>query len=220
MAHSHHEHAHVLQWGIFFAGLLIMSFGIVLTIKADLGCAPWDVLHIGLYRKFGLTIGTWSIIVGVAILAASALLLKQFPRIGAFLNMIFVGIFIDLYMMIPYLQTPETLIGKLVMLLVGIVIVGYGMGIYISANMGAGPRDSLMLALTELTGWKVQNVRIAMEGLVLFFGWVLGGPVSIGTLIFCVMIGSVAGIALPQCRRATERMLIRPIHVRTQGLSR
>lgn len=206
--------------GNFFVGLLIMSFGIVLTIKADLGCAPWDVLHIGLYRKFGLTIGTWSMIVGVAVLTASALLLKQFPRIGAFLNMIFVGIFIDLYMMIPYLRTPHTLIGKLVMLLVGIVITGYGIGIYISANIGAGPRDSLMLALTELTGWKVQYIRIAMEGLVLFFGWVLGGPVSIGTLIFCVMIGSVTGIALPQCRRATVRMLMRQIHVRTHGLSR
>lgn len=220
MTHSYREHAQGLQWGIFFVGLLIMSFGIVLTIKADLGCAPWDVLHIGLYRKFGLTIGTWSMIVGVAVLTASALLLKQFPRIGAFLNMIFVGIFIDLYMMIPYLRTPHTLIGKLVMLLVGIVITGYGMGIYISANIGAGPRDSLMLALTELTGWKVQYIRIAMEGLVLFFGWVLGGPVSIGTLIFCVMIGSVTGIALPQCRRATARMLMRPIHVRTHGLSR
>ncbi|SFA38584.1 hypothetical protein SAMN05192569_1001134 [Parageobacillus thermantarcticus] len=220
MTHSYREHAQGLQWGIFFVGLLIMSFGIVLTIKADLGCAPWDVLHIGLYRKFGLTIGTWSMIVGVAVLTASALLLKQFPRIGAFLNMIFVGIFIDLYMMIPYLRTPHTLIGKLVMLLVGIVITGYGMGIYISANIGAGPRDSLMLALTELTGWKVQYIRIAMEGLVLFFGWVLGGPVSIGTLIFCVMIGSVTGIALPQCRRATVRMLMRQIHVRTHGLSR
>ncbi|GMN98172.1 YczE/YyaS/YitT family protein [Parageobacillus thermoglucosidasius] len=217
MAHSHRGSAQILQWGIFFAGLLIMSFGIVLTIKADFGCAPWDVLHIGLYRRFGLTIGTWSIIVGIAILVVSALLLKQFPRIGAFLNMIFVGIFIDLYMMIPYLHTPETLGGKLVMLLVGIVITGYGMGIYISANMGAGPRDSLMIALMELTGWKVQYIRIAMEGLVLFFGWVLGGPVSIGTLIFCVMIGSVVGIALPQCRRVTERMLIRPAHVKTNS---
>jgi uncharacterized protein len=220
MAHSHREYARIFRWGIYFIGLLIMSFGIVLTIKANVGCAPWDVLHIGLYRNFGWTIGTWSIIVGVAILTISALLLKQFPRIGAFLNMIFVGLFIDLYMMIPYLQTPDTLMGKLVMLVVGIVITGYGMGIYISANMGAGPRDSLMLALTELTGWKVQYIRIAMEALVLFAGWMLGGPVSIGTLIFCIMIGAVVGIALPQCRRITERILIRPVPVETHGLSR
>ncbi|GLH64836.1 putative membrane protein YczE [Parageobacillus sp. G301] len=197
---------------------MIMSFGIVLTIKANVGCAPWDVLHIGLYRNFGLTIGTWSIIVGLVILTISALLLKQLPRIGAFLNMIFVGIFIDLYMMIPYLQVPNTLIGKFVMLLVGIVITGYGMGIYISANIGAGPRDSLMLALTELTGWKVQYIRIAMEVFVLFVGWILGGPVSIGTLIFCIMIGSVAGVALPQCRRMAEWILVRRVDARTHGL--
>lgn len=218
MAHSHCEYASIFRWAIYFIGLLIMSFGIVLTIKANVGCAPWDVLHIGLYRNFGLTIGTWSIIVGLVVLTISALLLKQLPRIGAFLNMIFVGIFIDLYMMIPYLQVPNTLIGKFVMLLVGIVITGYGMGIYISANIGAGPRDSLMLALTELTGWKVQYIRIAMEAFVLFIGWILGGPVSIGTLIFCIMIGSVAGVALPQCQRMAEWILVRRVDIETHGL--
>ncbi|MED4969571.1 MULTISPECIES: YczE/YyaS/YitT family protein [Parageobacillus] len=218
MAHSHREYASIFRWAIYFIGLLIMSFGIVLTIKANVGCAPWDVLHIGLYRNFGLTIGTWSIIVGLVVLTISALLLKQLLRIGAFLNMIFVGIFIDLYMMIPYLQVPNTLIGKFVMLLVGIVITGYGMGIYISANIGAGPRDSLMLALTELTGWKVQYIRIAMEAFVLFIGWILGGPVSIGTLIFCIMIGSVAGVALPQCQRMAEWILVRRVDIETHGL--
>jgi uncharacterized protein len=219
MSHSRHKYMSLFRWAIYFIGLLVMSFGIVLTIKADVGCAPWDVLHIGLYRKFGLTIGTWSIIVGIVILTLSSLLVKQLPKLGAFLNMLFVGIFIDMYMMVPYLQTPATTTGRFVMLLIGIVIAGYGMGMYISAKVGAGPRDSLMLALMNLTGWKVQYIRIAMEGVVLLVGWLLGGPVSIGTLIFCVTIGSVAGIALPQCRRITER-IIEPIHVETQGLSR
>jgi uncharacterized protein len=219
MSHSHHKFVSLFRWAIYFIGLLVMSFGIVLTIKADVGCAPWDVLHIGLYRKFGLTIGTWSIIVGIVILALSSLLVKQLPKLGAFLNMLFVGIFIDMYMMIPYLQTPATIAGRFAMLLIGIVITGYGMGLYISAKVGAGPRDSLMLALMDLTGWKVQYIRIGMEGVVLLAGWLLGGPLSIGTLIFCVTIGSVAGIALPQCRKITER-IIEPIHVETQGLSR
>jgi uncharacterized membrane protein YczE len=219
MSHSHYKYTSLLRWVVYFIGLLVMSFGIVLTIKADVGCAPWDVLHIGLYRKFGLTIGTWSIIVGIVVLALSSLLAKKRPKLGAFLNMLFVGIFIDMYMMIPYLQTPATMVGRFAMLLIGIVIAGYGMGLYISANVGAGPRDSLMLALMDLTGWKVQYIRIAMEAFVLLAGWLLGGPVSIGTLIFCVTIGSVAGIALPQCRRITAR-IIEPIHVETQGLSR
>ncbi|QPA33234.1 YczE/YyaS/YitT family protein [Thermaerobacillus caldiproteolyticus] len=215
-----HNLSLLFRWIVYFIGLLIMSFGIVLTIKANIGCAPWDVLHIGLYRQFGFTIGTWSIIVGVMILTISALLSKQFPKIGAFLNMIFVGLFIDLYMMIPYLHTPHTFGAKLIMLLVGIVITGYGMGFYISANMGAGPRDSLMLALMERTGWKVQHIRIIMEIFVLLLGWLLGGPVSLGTLIFCITIGSVVGISLPQCQRMTERIITKPIKIETNGLSR
>lgn len=186
-----------LRWGIYFAGLLVMSFGIVLTIKAGVGCAPWDVLHIGLHRQFGLTIGLWSIIVGVAVLAASSLLMKRLPQLGAFLNMVTVGVLIDLLMMIPQLQTPVSPLERYAMLLAGIAVSGYGMGIYISAGVGAGPRDSLMLALTELTGWKVAHIRIGMEALVLLAGWLLGGPVSLGTLLFCVMIGSVTGLALP-----------------------
>ncbi|MBB5324831.1 hypothetical protein HNQ34_001929 [Anoxybacillus tepidamans] len=198
----------LFRWGIYFAGLLIMSFGIVLTIKAEMGSAPWDVLHIGLYRQFGLTIGTWSIIVGAVVLTVSSLLTKEWPKIGAFLNMLLVGVFIDLYMLIPYLQTPRAFFGKLFMLLMGIVVTAYGMGFYISANMGAGPRDSLMLVLTEKTGWKVAHIRITMELFVLLLGWMLGGPVSLGTLIFSVTIGSLVGMALPHCRQMTERMMM------------
>lgn len=173
-----------LRWSIYFAGLLVMSFGIVLTMKADVGCAPWDVLHIGLERTFGLTVGTWSIIVGMGVLAASALLVKRRPQLGAFLNMVTVGVLIDVWMMIPPLKTPPQLLEQYAMLLVGIVVSGYGMGLYISADVGAGPRDSLMLALTELTGWNVAYIRVMMEALVLLVGWLLGGPVSFGTFLF------------------------------------
>ena len=85
---------HPLQWFFFMVGLLTMAFGIVLMIKADLGSAPWDVLHIGLYYHFGLTIGTWSIIIGFCVLGSALLLSKSLPQIGAFLNMLLVGIFI------------------------------------------------------------------------------------------------------------------------------
>ncbi|KXG11403.1 hypothetical protein AT864_00486 [Anoxybacillus sp. P3H1B] len=208
----------IVRWTVYFLGLLVMSFGIVLTIKADMGSAPWDVLHIGLYRQLGLTIGTWSIIVGIIVLAASSLLSKQWPQIGAFLNMLLVGLMIDMYMMIPALQTPHTFIGKMAMLFGGIIITGYGMGLYISAKMGAGPRDSLMLVLMEKTGWRVEYIRIAMEVFVLLVGWILGGPVSIGTLVFSVTIGKVIGIALPQCQQWTARMAVAKTGM--NGLSR
>jgi uncharacterized protein len=198
---------HPLQWVFFMVGLLIMSFGIVLMIKADLGSAPWDVLHIGLYVHFGLSIGTWSIIVGFIVLGSASLLSKSMPQIGAFLNMLLVGIFIDMYLFIPFLQTPDSLVPKIIMLLIGIVVTGYGMGLYIAADCGTVPRDSLMMALMNLTGIKVQWIRLFIEIVVLTFGWLLGGPIFIGTIIFCITIGHVTGLALPQCQQFVNKVL-------------
>lgn len=192
---------------IYFFGLLTMALGIVLILKANLGATPWDVLHVGLYYQFGLTIGSWSIIVGLFILAVSALLTKKIPQIGAFLNMLTVGIFIDMYLFLPFLHTPDSLIGKAIMFLLGLVIMCYGMGFYISPKLGAGPRDSLMLALTNMTGWKVRNIRGTMEIIVLIIGWLLGGPVSWGTLVLSILIGPMFGFAMPQCNAMTNYLL-------------
>lgn len=192
---------------IYLLGLLIMSLGIVLFIKAELGATPWDVLHVGLYYKLGLTIGSWSIIMGIVILTTAALISKEFPQIGAFLNMILVGLFIDMFYHMPILQTPDNMSGKIIMFVIAIIINGYGMGLYISARFGAGPRDSLMLALSSRTHWKVQNVRISLEIIVLLIGWRLGGPIFWGTIIYGVAIGALSGICLPQCQRLTDFLL-------------
>ena len=194
---------------IYLFGLLVMSLGIVLLILADLGPSPWDVLHVGLYYKFGLTIGSWNIIAGFFILGVSAMISKSIPQFGAFLNMILVGLFIDMYLMIPFLQTPSSLTGKVVMFAVALLINCYGMGLYISAQLGAGPRDSLMLAITSKTGWKVGKVRSTMEVLVLIIGWRLGGPLFWGTIVISLMIGVIAGFSLPQCQRFTNFILQR-----------
>ena len=195
------------RFAIYIVGLLVLALGIVLQIKAGLGASPWDVLHVGLYYQLGLTIGSWSVIVGMIILTSAALLTKEFPPFGAFLNMILVGLFIDLYMLIPFLSTPNSLFGKIGMLFTGIIVNGYGMGIYISAQFGAGPRDSLMLALTAKTGWKVSWVRATMELIVLLIGWQLGGPVYWGTILFSISIGYIASFSLPQCKLLTNKWL-------------
>ena len=194
---------------IYLFGLLVMSLGIVLLILADLGPSPWDVLHVGLYYKFGLTIGSWNIIAGFFILGVSAMISKSIPQFGAFLNMILVGLFIDMYLMIPFLQTPSSLTGKVVMFAVALLINCYGMGLYISAQLGAGPRDSLMLAITSKTGWNIGKVRSTMEVLVLIIGWQLGGPLFWGTIVISLMIGVIAGFSLPQCQRFTNFILQR-----------
>jgi uncharacterized protein len=195
------------RWFIFMLGLMVMSFGIVLMIKAEMGNAPWDVLHIGLYHQFGLSIGLWSIIIGVFIVALTCMLTKSRPQAGVVINMLCIGLFIDMYMLLPWLTTPEHWLGKLVMLSVGIVVMGYGIGLYIAPRCGAGPRDGLMLALTKLTGWKVGWVRSVMEGFVLLVGWLLGGPVFIGTVIFCLTIGPIVSLSLSQCERLFDHLM-------------
>jgi uncharacterized protein len=195
------------RFTIYFIGLLVMSLGIVLTIVADLGPSSWDVLHVGLYHRFGLSIGSWNIIIGFLVLATAALLMKSFPQFGAFLNMILVGLFMDMYLMLPFLDTPPSLAGKIVMFLSGLVIHCYGMGMYISAQLGTGPRDSLMLAITSRTGWKVGRVRSSLEILVVIIGWQLGGPVFWGTIVLSIMIGVIAGFAIPQCQKLTDSLL-------------
>jgi uncharacterized protein len=199
----------IVKWVIYFIGLLIMSLGIVLTIKADLGVSSWDVLHIGLYRQLGLTIGTWTILTGAIVLCVATLLTKKLPQLGAFINMLSIGVFIDLYLMMPFLKTPESFIGQLIMLMIGIIVLGYGMGLYISAKCGAGPRDSLMISLVEKTGKSITFIRGAIEMIVLGIGWFLGGPVYIGTIITTVTIGYVAGMMIPFCHNSTDRLLIK-----------
>ncbi|MCQ6273575.1 YitT family protein [Bacillus sp. V3B] len=192
---------------IYLLGLLVMSLGIVLIILADLGPSPWDVLHVGLYYRVGLTIGSWSIIVGLIILIISALLSKSIPQSGAFINMILVGLFIDMFLMIPFLQTPTSFFGKTLMFAGGLLINCYGMGLYISAQLGAGPRDSLMLAITSKTGWKVGRVRSVIEVLAFTIGWQLGGPIFWGTIVYGILIGVFAGYSIPQCQNLTDMLL-------------
>jgi uncharacterized protein len=192
---------------IYFLGLLIMSLGIVLLIKCNLGATPWDVLHVGLYYQIGLTVGSWSILVGILILGIAAIIAKEIPQIGAFMNMVLVGVFIDFYLMLPFMQTPSMIAGKIGMFIVGMILSGYGMGIYISAGFGTGPRDSLMMALTARTKWKVRDVRVVMEIVVLLVGWQLGGPVFWGTVVISLSLGPIVGFALPQSCQFTDWLL-------------
>ena len=192
---------------IFTIGLLVMSLGIVLIILSDFGASPWDVFHVGLFYQLGLTIGTWSIVVGLFILGVSAIITREWPKFGAYLNMIMVGVFIDMYMLLPFLYRAGRLVGKN-----SYVFCGHGHlciwnGYLSLSSVGAGPRDSLMLAMTDITGWKVANVRRIMEVTVLIIGWMLGGPVFIGTLIFSLAVGTFIGLALPHCRLLTNKWL-------------
>jgi uncharacterized protein len=178
----------ILRYLALFSGLFIIANGIVFTINADLGVNPWDVFHIGLANQTGITIGRVMQGVGLLLIAVSYFL-KVRLYIGTILNMIFLGLFVDLIIGWGYVFQPDLLWQRILLYLIGVVIFGFGVAVYISANLGAGPRDSLMLALTKASRFRVGTIRTFMEVTVAAIGFLLGGPLGIGTVIFALSIG-------------------------------
>lgn len=194
------------RWLFFIAGLIILAFGISLTIKGQLlGIGPWDVLHVGLYLNLGLTIGSWSIISGLVIVLGTVIGTKSFPKIGTWLNMILVGLFIDFFNWL--LPDLTHYFGQTIFFVAGVLIMGLGVGIYVAPNMGAGPRDSVMILIVEKTGWTVKRVRTGIEILVAIIGWVLGGPIGFGTVFIAVSLGQIVHITLPMAKRWLNRCI-------------
>lgn len=194
------------RWLFFLSGMMVMSLGISMTIKGQrLGIGPWDVLHVGLYQNFGLSIGTWGIITGFIIILVTAAVLKQWPQIGTWLNMLLIGLFIDLFNWL--LPDFSTLTGQVIIFTVGVLVLAYGIGIYVAPNVGAGPRDSLMLILVDKLGIGVKKVRTMIEVIVAIIGWLLGGPVGVGTVIIALLIGQIVHYSLPQCRKLLLRII-------------
>jgi uncharacterized membrane protein YczE len=172
-----------------------MSFGIgvALMVQADLGLSPWEVLHQGISEQTGIPIGTVSILLGVPILLAWWPL-GQRPGWGTLINIVLIGLMTDLTLAV---LPPVTGLAPRVLLMAGgILSVGVGSGLYLSAAMGAGPRDGLMLGFARRTGGSVRLVRTALEVTVLAVGWLLGGTIGIGTLAFAFGIGPIVQAAL------------------------
>lgn len=196
----------IIRWGFFFVGLAVLGLGIAMTIKGKtFGIGPWDVFHYGLFKQFGLTIGSWSIITGFIILAFTSLYTKSLPQLGAFLNMLLLGLFIDFFLYI--LPDPVTLLSQGIVFIVGIVVLGYGIGLYVTSGLGAGPRDGIMLLIVEKTGWRIDWVRNGIEIAVLLLGWLLGGPVGIGSIVIAFMLGKMIQFSMPQCKALLETVL-------------
>lgn len=167
-------------------GLFLLAAGIVSILKSNLGMGPWSVFHVGVTNHLPLTLGRVTQIVGFAIIVGS-LFLGIYPGVGTVLNMFFVGVFIDLVN--PLVPPMEDLLFQAALLLCGITLIGLGSGLYINANLGAGPRDGLMLGLHKKTGKSIRLVRNSMEITVLVTGFFLGGPVGVGTVAFALAVG-------------------------------
>ena len=168
------------------SGLFFVALGIAMTIKAHIGYGPWEVFHAGLAQTFGITMGLASILDGLFI-GIIIMLAKEKVGIGTILNMIMIGLWIDL--ILPLLKEQTNLKDGIIFLLMGLFVIAYGLYFYMSAGMGAGPCDSLMVAITRRTKFPIGINRGAMEIVVVVIGWSLGGMIGPGTVIAAVGLG-------------------------------
>jgi len=173
-----------------FIGLFLYAVGIVLTINANLGLAPWDVFHQGLSHLTGITMGEASIVVGLILLIFNAVLGERLGW-GTILNMLFIGLFIDVLMLNHVIPIVHGIIPGTAMMFLGMVVIGVASYYYIGAGLGSGPRDGLMIALTKKTGRSVRFIRNTIEISALIVGYLFGGFVGIGTLIMALILGYI-----------------------------
>ncbi|HEY1824456.1 MAG TPA: hypothetical protein VGG21_00660 [Acidimicrobiales bacterium] len=177
-----------------YFGLALYGISDAMLLLAGLGVDPWDVLHQGLARHFGLGVGTWAIIVGAGVLVLW-LPLRQRPGVGTLSNVLIIGSVIDLVMALA--PAPHGLALRAVVMLAGVFLNGVATGAYIGAGLGPGPRDGLMTGLAA-RGHSIRVVRTSIEVTVLVIGWRLGGSVGVGTVIYALAIGPLAHVFIPR----------------------
>ena len=183
-----------IRWNTFPRDFLVIQIGFALfglsiaaMIRSNLGTSPWALLEVALSDLTGITPGRMSIIVGFVVLLL-ALVLGEQVGWGTLGNILFIGLWEDMFLgMIPSVE--NNLVIQTLMLLSAVFLMGIASAIYIGVDAGAGPRDSLMLAVHRRTGWSIRFGRAVIEIVVVTVGWLLGGPLGLGTVIFALLIG-------------------------------
>lgn len=176
-----------------YAGLLMYGISASMLLLAGLGVDPWDVLHQGLSRRLGLGVGTWAIIVSVFVLLLW-IPLRQRPGFGTISNLLVVGLTIDA--ILATVPAVHGLAARMLVMFGGVVLNGIATGAYIGAGLGPGPRDGLMVGIAG-RGHSIRVVRTCIELTVLLTGWLLGGTVGIGTVVYALGIGPIAHVSIP-----------------------
>ncbi len=178
-----------------YVGLVLYGISLALMLRAGLGLDPWDVLHQGLEAHLPLTFGQVTIVVGALVLLAW-IPLRQWPGIGTVSNVVVIGLAVDAALAV--LPAPGSLPIRGAVLVAGVGLNGVATAAYIGARLGPGPRDGLMTGLVSRTGGSIRLVRTSIELTVLGSGWLLGGTVGVGTVLYAVSIGPLVHTLLPR----------------------
>ena len=188
-----HQPHYAFRFMRMMLGLFVFAVGIVMTVNANIGLAPWDVFHQGLSTVLGITFGQAGILVGVAIVVINFFTGEKIGW-GTLGNMVFIGLFIDLLMFNNLIPQMQVFILGVIQMIAGLFVIGLASYLYIGAGLGCGPRDGLMVALLKRSNRSVSLIRGVIEGGALVCGWLLGGSAGLGTVITALLTGPIVGL--------------------------
>ncbi len=187
----------ITRYSFFFAGLLLFGFANAMAVKVKyLGLHPWEVLHVSLFQKFGFSIGTWSVLVGLALISVAWFVNRKYINIGTFLNTLLIGPFMDFFLWLDIIPEATNAWQDYAQLFTAILISSVAGGLYVAGGVGAGPRDGFMLSLSERTRLSVSQARIAVECVVLLIGFSLGGPIGVITFLYTFIQSPIFQVTL------------------------
>lgn len=178
----------LVRWVIMLVAYAVFGYSIDITVAANLGVSPWDVLHLGVADRLGITLGQASFGTG-AVVVLVGWALGVAPKWGTLANITVISYFVDFYRYHDLVISTDSMAGRIALFVAGTFINAIVTAVYTSLHLGAGPRDGLMLALTARLKRSVSLVRIVMEVGVVAAGWLIGGPVGIGTVLAAVLLG-------------------------------
>ncbi|WP_347552441.1 permease [Pseudalkalibacillus hwajinpoensis] len=179
---------------IYVGGLFTLALGVVLLINADVGIAPWDALYVALSDQIGFTVGSWVFIVGGVLIFINSLIMMRKPNLAGFIPIVLLGLFVDLLNLkiLSFIEV-DGIVPRWILFMVGIIIMGLGIAVYLHASLASIPNDELMLALTEQTGWSIGITKTLTEALAFVFAFILNGPIGAGTFVEVLLLGFLVG---------------------------
>ncbi|GKV64078.1 MULTISPECIES: YitT family protein [unclassified Sporosarcina] len=196
----------LLQAGFhnYLIGLIVLTLGITFTIQSALGASPFDALLVGLYRTFGLTIGSWEIVVGASLVLCNAIADKKRPEYYALITSFVTGLGIDawLFLLRDWI-VPQTWIGQWTCVVLGIVLIGLGVAIYLQSSFAPNPMDRSMLILSRLTGLSTTYARAIISIILVIIAFFFDGAIGIGTLVNALFTGVFISLFIPYIKAMT-----------------
>lgn len=186
----------IIRGLLFVLGLFILALGASFLINANIGAATWDVLHIGLANLTNLSVGSCVQVVGIIMILMTAFFERKAPTIGGMMNILLVGFFLNIILSFKLIPHFSNFLPRIMLLLIGIVLMGFGSGMYVSSKVGSGPRDGMTLFIANKFSISIRLSRTLLEISAVTIGWLIGGPVSLGTFVSVPLIGPVMQASL------------------------